>query len=67
MDFMVPAEIRLELADGTLCLNNEVRIQLSGGRIVYDNRVSDVKLGQYSRMLANGSVKIPFKRSTSDQ
>uniref|UniRef100_M4B2P6 Uncharacterized protein n=1 Tax=Hyaloperonospora arabidopsidis (strain Emoy2) TaxID=559515 RepID=M4B2P6_HYAAE len=34
MDFIVPAVIRLDLADETLCLPNEVRIQLSGQRWV---------------------------------
>ena len=32
MDFMVPAGIRLDLADGTLCLPDEVRILLNGRR-----------------------------------
>ena len=32
MDFMVPAGIRLYLADGTMCLPDEVRIQLEGRR-----------------------------------
>lgn len=35
MDFMVPAGIRLDLADGTLCLPDEVRIVLSGRRPPY--------------------------------
>ena len=30
MDFMVPAGIRLDLVDGTLCLRDEVRIGLAG-------------------------------------
>ena len=54
MDFMVPAGIRLDLADGTLCLPDEVRVQLSGRRTLYDTRVSDVKLGQYAQILAGG-------------
>ena len=32
MDFMVPAGIRLHIADGTVCLPDEVRIQLKGKR-----------------------------------
>ena len=35
MDFMVPAGIRLDLADGTLCLPDEVRILLAGRRPPY--------------------------------
>ena len=37
MDFMVPAGIPIDLEDGTLCLPDEVRIQLSGRRTVYNN------------------------------
>ena len=51
MDFMVPAGIRLDLADGTLCLPNEVRIQISVLRTIYDNLLADVKLGQYARII----------------
>ena len=36
MDFMVPAGVRLDLADGTLCLPDEVRIHLSGRRPAYE-------------------------------
>ena len=35
MDFMVPAGIRLDLADGTLCLPDEVQIHLAGRRPPY--------------------------------
>ncbi|OWZ03645.1 LOW QUALITY PROTEIN: hypothetical protein PHMEG_00024583 [Phytophthora megakarya] len=35
MDFMVSAGIRLDLADGSLCLPDEVRIQLSGRRQLF--------------------------------
>ena len=32
MEFMVPAGMRLDLADGTLCLPDEFRISLAGRR-----------------------------------
>ena len=35
MDFMAPAGIRLDLADGTLVLPYEVRIHLAGRRPLY--------------------------------
>ena len=35
MDFMVPAGIRLDLADGTPVLPDEVRIHLAGRRLLY--------------------------------
>ena len=39
MDFMVPAGIRLDLADETLCLPEEVRIHLAGRRPPYGSAV----------------------------
>ncbi|GMF15143.1 unnamed protein product [Phytophthora fragariaefolia] len=39
MDFMVPPGIRLDLADGTICLPDEVRIQLAGRRPLYGDKV----------------------------
>ena len=39
MDFMVPAGIRLDLADGTLCLPDGVRIHLSGRRPPYSVKI----------------------------
>ncbi|ETI50611.1 hypothetical protein F443_05874 [Phytophthora nicotianae P1569] len=41
MDFMVPAGIRLDLADGTLCLPDEIRIQLSGRRPLCGSHVGN--------------------------
>ncbi|KAG3207309.1 hypothetical protein PC129_g21481 [Phytophthora cactorum] len=35
MDFMVPAGVWLDLADGTMCFPNEKWIQLSGRRPLY--------------------------------
>ena len=67
MDFMVPAGIRLDLADGTLCLPDEVRVQLSGRRTLFDTRVADVKLDQYAQIPVGGYVEVPLKRSTSEQ
>ena len=39
MDFMVPAEIWQDLADGTLCLPDEIRINLAGRRPPYGTKV----------------------------
>ncbi|GMF41574.1 unnamed protein product [Phytophthora fragariaefolia] len=47
MDFMVPAGIRLGPADGSLCLPDEIMIQLSGRRQFYDDKVQLVKLDQH--------------------
>ena len=42
MDFMVPAGVRLDLADGTLCLPDEVRIHLSGRRPTYGAKIQNI-------------------------
>ena len=44
MDFMVPAEIRLDLADGTLCLPDEVRIGLAGRKTLYRSKIQAINL-----------------------
>ncbi|CAI5718021.1 unnamed protein product [Peronospora effusa] len=57
MDFMVPAEIRLDMEDGTICLPDEVRIQLAGRKILYSGHISEVKLGQYVNMSVTKSLE----------
>ena len=44
MDFMVPAENRLDLADGTLCLPDEVRIGLAGRKPLYRSKIQAINL-----------------------
>ena len=39
MDFMVPAGIRLDVADGTLCLPDEIRIGLAGRKPLYRSTI----------------------------
>ncbi|EGZ23377.1 hypothetical protein PHYSODRAFT_423367, partial [Phytophthora sojae] len=42
MDFMVPAGVRLDLADGTLCLPDEVRIQMTDRKPLYSSKADAV-------------------------
>ena len=57
MDFMVPAGIRLDLADGKLCLPDEVRIGLAGRKPLYRTTIQTINLNdQY--------VVIPVGKST---
>ena len=57
MDFMVSAGIRFDLADGTLCLPDEVRVCLAGWRPPYLSNISAINLkDQY--------IVIPAGRST---
>ena len=66
MDFMVPAGIRLDMADGTICLPDEVRIQLAGRKTLYSAHISEVKLGQYVNVPVSKYVEIPLKKVASD-
>ena len=63
MDFMTSAGIRLDLADGTLCVLYEVRLHLSGWKANYGNEELDVKLGQYALLPTGEYVKVPLNRS----
>ncbi|KAE8991160.1 hypothetical protein PR001_g21304 [Phytophthora rubi] len=67
MDFMVPAGIRLDLADGSLCLPDEVRIQLSGRRQLYNDKARVVRLDQHLQIDVGDSMEVPMRRQTSDQ
>ncbi|KAG6590560.1 reverse transcriptase [Phytophthora cinnamomi] len=67
MDFMVPAGIRLDLADGSLCLPDEVRIQLSGRRQLYNDKARLVRLDQHLQLGAGESVELPLRLRISDQ
>ena len=59
MDFMVPAGIRLDLADRTLCLPDEVRIHLAGRRPPYRSTMQAITIhDQYVKIPANGSTEV---------
>ena len=57
IDFMVPAGIRLDLSDGTLCLPDEVRISLAGRRPLYRSNISAINLN-------DRQISIPACKST---
>ncbi|OWZ03808.1 hypothetical protein PHMEG_00024396 [Phytophthora megakarya] len=65
MDFMVPAGIRLDLAHGSICLPDEVRIQLSGRQQLYSDKAKSVNVGQYLRIQAGESVELPLRLRSS--
>ncbi|KAG3209397.1 hypothetical protein PC129_g19586 [Phytophthora cactorum] len=60
MDGMVPAGIRLDLADGTLCLPDEVRIQLTGRRPLYGEHVCSVEPERMTSVDAAQSLEVPL-------
>ncbi|GMF29427.1 unnamed protein product [Phytophthora fragariaefolia] len=69
MDFMFPAGIRRDLADGSLCLPDEIRIQLNGRRQLYNDKVQLVKLGQHLQLGVGESAELPvrLRRSGHDK
>ncbi|POM63185.1 hypothetical protein PHPALM_27546, partial [Phytophthora palmivora] len=67
MDFMVPAGIRLDLADGTLCLPDEVRIQLAGRRQLFSANSRRLELGQDIEIPVADSVEVPIHSRMSDR
>ncbi|EGZ20270.1 hypothetical protein PHYSODRAFT_328401 [Phytophthora sojae] len=66
MDYMVPAGIRLDLADGTLCLPDEVRIQLSGRRSLCSDKAQSVKLDRYLQLGIGESAELPMRLRGSE-
>ncbi|KAE9180473.1 hypothetical protein PF005_g23258 [Phytophthora fragariae] len=67
MNFMVPAGIHLDLADGSVCLPDEVKIQLSGRRQLYNDKARMLRLDQHSQVNVGESVEIPLRFRASDQ
>ncbi|POM65920.1 Hypothetical protein PHPALM_18294 [Phytophthora palmivora] len=67
MDFMVPAGIRLDLADGTLCLPDKVRIQLAGRRQLFSAHSSRLELGHDIEIPVADSVEVPIYPRRSDR
>ena len=58
MDFMVPAGIRLDLADGTLCLPDEVQVQMTGRRPLYGSQMQWVTLDQDLYLPVEGTAEV---------
>ncbi|KAE9307715.1 hypothetical protein PF008_g21165 [Phytophthora fragariae] len=67
MDFMVPAGIRLDPADGSICLPDEVRIQLAGRRPMYGDKVAQVFLNQHCQIDVGKSAEVTLQRNKSSQ
>ncbi|GMF47056.1 unnamed protein product [Phytophthora fragariaefolia] len=65
MDFMVPAGIRLDLADGSICLPDEVKIELSGRRQLYNDKAKIVCLDQYLQIEAGSSIELSTRLKMS--
>ncbi|POM58112.1 Hypothetical protein PHPALM_37289 [Phytophthora palmivora] len=67
MDFMVPAGIRLDLADGTICLPDEVRLQMAGRRPLYGDKIEHVCWKDYYWIDVGRTAEIRLRGQTSNQ
>ncbi|POM80503.1 Hypothetical protein PHPALM_1656 [Phytophthora palmivora] len=69
MDFMVPAGIRLDLADWTICLPDEVRLQMAGRRPLFGDKIEHVcwkdhywiDVGQTAEIRLRGQISNQYK------
>ncbi|ETI35083.1 hypothetical protein F443_18516 [Phytophthora nicotianae P1569] len=66
MDFMVPAGIRLDLADGTYCLPDEVRIHMYGRRPPYGEKIDKIEVRETRRIGPWRSAEIPLRQRSCD-
>ncbi|EGZ06603.1 hypothetical protein PHYSODRAFT_341849, partial [Phytophthora sojae] len=67
MNFMVPAGIRLDLADGSTSLPDEVKIQLSGRRQLYNDNVRHVCVDQGMQIAIGDSIELPLRMKVTDR
>ncbi|EGZ11003.1 hypothetical protein PHYSODRAFT_337767, partial [Phytophthora sojae] len=65
-DHLGSAGIRLDLADGTLYLPDEVRIQLSGRCSLYSDKAQSVKLDRYLQLGIGESAELPMRLRGSE-
>ncbi|KAE9000722.1 hypothetical protein PR003_g18673 [Phytophthora rubi] len=66
MDFMVPAGIRLDLEDGSMCLPNEIRVMLHGRRQIFSHKARPVCVGEHLTVGIAGSVELPLRMREAD-
>ncbi|POM68913.1 Reverse transcriptase [Phytophthora palmivora] len=67
MDFMVLAGIRLDLADGTICLPDEVRLQMAGRRPLYGDKIEHVCWKDHYWIDVGQTAEIKLRSQTSNQ
>ncbi|POM78630.1 LOW QUALITY PROTEIN: Hypothetical protein PHPALM_3819 [Phytophthora palmivora] len=67
MDFMVPAGIRLDLADGTICLPDEVRLQMAGRGPLYGDKIEVVCWKDHYWIDVGQAAEIKLRSQTSNQ
>lgn len=66
MDFMVPAGVRLDLADGSVCLPDEVRVRLGGRRQLFSARTRSVTTDEHISLDPGEYAEVPTRQSAAD-
>ncbi|GMF55403.1 unnamed protein product [Phytophthora fragariaefolia] len=66
IDFMVPAGIRPDLVDGSICLPDEARIQLAGRRPLYGDNVEHIIAGSHCEICVRKSKEVKLRMRSSD-
>ncbi|GMF56161.1 unnamed protein product [Phytophthora fragariaefolia] len=56
---------KLDLADGSICLPDEVKIQLSGRRQLYNAKAKIICLDQFLQIEAGKSIELPTRLKMS--
>ena len=67
MDFIIPAGNRLDLADGALCLPDEVRVCLAERRPPYRSNISAINLNDQHIVISCRSIYRSQDRRQSSQ
>ncbi|KAE8961388.1 hypothetical protein PR001_g30057, partial [Phytophthora rubi] len=66
MDFMVPAGIRLDLGDGSMCLPNEIRVMLHGRRQIFSDKARPICVGEHLTVGIAESGELPLRLRETD-
>ncbi|KAE9293724.1 hypothetical protein PR003_g24436 [Phytophthora rubi] len=67
MDFMVPAGIRLDLGDGSMCLPDEIRVNLRGRRRIFSDKVRPVYVGEHLTLEVAEAMELALQIRGSDK
>jgi hypothetical protein len=67
MDFTVPAGIRLDLGDGSLCMPDEVRVMLHGRCQIFSDKARPVYVGEYIIVGIAASLELPLRLRGTDK
>ncbi|KAE8963674.1 hypothetical protein PF011_g28947 [Phytophthora fragariae] len=66
MDLMVPAGIRLDLGDGSMCLPDEIRVMLHRRRQIFSDKARPVCVGEHLMVGIARSVELPLRLREAD-